>query len=68
MKTIEAFKTTDGKVFESKADAKIHQIELDLRVNLKILTESKDSSYDFDSEFIDFVIENKTELIDILNK
>ena len=68
MKTIEAYKTTDGKIFESKADAKIHQLDIDLAINLENFMDNKDTTNGFDSEFIEFVIENKTELKDILNK
>ena len=60
MKKIEAFKTSDGKVFESEADAKKHQQYLDQWDLLDRLLETT-------SVFIDG-IEDRKELIELLMK
>lgn len=67
MKAINAYKTTDGKIFESEAKAKEHQIDLDINSDLDTFLNTKDTTSGFDNEFIDFVIENRKELSDILN-
>lgn len=66
MKTINAFKTTDGEIFEDHNKAKNHQNNIDLRTDLEKFLDNKDTGGDFDEQLIDLAIENRKELIDIL--
>ena len=68
MKSFTAYQTTDGSIFKSHDEGKQHQDNLDMRNDLDELVNSKDTYSGFDSEFIDFVMEHKKEILNILNK
>jgi hypothetical protein len=65
-KKIEAFKTSDGTVFENEIEAANHEHKFNLRNNLADFLNNKDTAYGFDDNFIDFVIEHREELLNIL--
>jgi dsDNA-binding SOS-regulon protein len=58
MKEITAFKTTDGKVFESKTEAKYHQEMLDLTAKLQTLVDDKVMGRGHQECVLEFLIEN----------
>ena len=66
MKSIQAYKTTDGKVFEDMLKGKEHQNNLDLAKDLDLFLDKKDTRMGFDDQFIEFVVENRERLLDIL--
>ncbi len=66
MKTITAYQTTDGQVFKLNIDAEKHQNNIDLKDALDKLMDDKDTVSMFDAEFVEFVMDNRAELLEIL--
>lgn len=66
MKTINAFKTTDGQIFENKKDAEIHQNITDFKKSLTNLIEQSDLYSGDEQTVFNFIVESKNKLKDML--
>ena len=71
MKQVNAYKTEDGKLFESKVNAQRHEIKEAIRKEFKIVPSHKNSFDKYrncDIETIaEFIAENNGKVRDILN-
>jgi len=62
MKNINAFQTTDGKIFENINDAKEHQQNVYFSERIKQIVDKADLPYNGSEIIYDFIIENKAML------
>lgn len=59
METIEAYKTSDGKIFENEFDAMQHEKHINFIMNVAALIEKSDIAYDENRKMVkDFIVEN----------
>ena len=59
MKMIEAYETSDNKIFNNVADAKEHEENLMFTMRIKQIIDKADLPYNGSELIYDFIIENK---------
>lgn len=68
MKTITAYKTSDGRVFEIESEAKVHEgkMEFEKRLNRFLVSNDICRSNISSGEVLNLISENREELLKIL--
>jgi hypothetical protein len=67
MEKIQAFKTSDGQIFETKEQANTHQKEIQLKLNVEHFVEKKCYSGMEKEHIVDMILDNRLKLLSILN-